>query len=621
MDELGVDRSLYRRSTSALTKTTAATIADSIGTLPPPIARISTVTGKGAFTAASIGRGASIGTAPATSPSPSISDIADDTDTDTDTDTGAVNVKKGGSDTGVYGAPGVKRPAAIWKRGRNVDGRARSGFEFGSGSESESELEGDVRAEVEFNGTRYKQNKNKNNGVRNNGAKGIGKLKTKEKEKTIKEKERGKRGRKTVNREKEGRDWEKEEEEERERRKKRKTIWDPKAMIVEIDGVRFRVKPAFDIFWKYTSERHALEERRRRGESEPWTEDELLRRYRFCSVFRVADRGCQFLITEVIEKGPQEDIEILFRVLLYSTFVRIETYEYIQKRLGGPPEWRRYEHEVYVEILEGCVRENGVLVTSAFQRFPPKLGQEGAHKNHLVLLEAMMGGPGGGDGDGDGDGDDRCLLLEKIRGARYLVDVFDVISTFPGSGDFVAFQLLVNLTYTTLVNFNENDFVKAGKGAVFGLKKCFSLEGDREEFEGNGNGNRKEKRKMTLVDIEHTLCEVHKYTELLEGKKGHPRKYKAITLDFPREATLPKAWGHPDRRVIRRKPGEENRKKPEKVYVVGRILDKGVDEDGETIYYVDWLGYGANDRSWEPASVICEDAPTVVEEYERQFGS
>ena len=361
----------------------------------------------------------------------------------------------------------------------------------------------------------------------------------------------------------------------------------------------------------------------------------------------------------MIEKGPQEDIEVLFRVLLYSTFVRIETYEYIQKRLGGPPEWRRYEHEVYVEILEGCVRENGVLVTSAFQRFPPKLGQEGAHKNHLVLLEAMMGGPGGGDGDGDGD--DGCLLLERIRGARYLVDVFDVISTFPGSGDFVAFQLLVNLTYTTLVNFNENDFVKAGKGAVIGLKKCFSLEGDREEFEGNGNskggGNTnergkigrwgpelmrwmmetqsehferlglepallgREKRKMTLVDIEHTLCEVHKYTELLEGKKGHPRKYKAITLDFPREATLPKAWGHPDRRVIRRKPGEENRKKPEKVYVVGRILDKGVDEDGETVYYVDWLGYGPNDRSWEPASVICEDAPTVVEEYERQFGS
>ena len=58
-------------------------------------------------------------------------------------------------------------------------------------------------------------------------------------------------------------------EEEEERRKKRKTIWDPKAKIVEIDGVRFRVKPAFDIFWKYTSERHALEERRRRGESEP----------------------------------------------------------------------------------------------------------------------------------------------------------------------------------------------------------------------------------------------------------------------------------------------------------------------------------------------------------------
>lgn len=265
MDELGVDRSLYRRSTSALTKTTAAIVADIIGTPPSPVARISTVTGRGAFTAASIGRGASIGTAPATSPSPSISDIADDTDTDTDT--GAVNVNNNAGDTGVYGAPGVKPPATIWKRGRNTDGRARSGFEFssGSGSESESELEGDVRAEVELIGARYKQNENKINGVRNKEMKG--KVKMKEKEK--KEKKSANRIKKTVNREKEERDWEMEEDEERERKKKRKTIWDPKAKIVEIDGVRFRVKPAFDIFWKYTSERHALEERRRRGESEP----------------------------------------------------------------------------------------------------------------------------------------------------------------------------------------------------------------------------------------------------------------------------------------------------------------------------------------------------------------
>ena len=38
---------------------------------------------------------------------------------------------------------------------------------------------------------------------------------------------------------------------------------------VNVDGKSFATKPAFDVFWQYASERHAVEENRRAGRPQP----------------------------------------------------------------------------------------------------------------------------------------------------------------------------------------------------------------------------------------------------------------------------------------------------------------------------------------------------------------
>ena len=351
----------------------------------------------------------------------------------------------------------------------------------------------------------------------------------------------------------------------------------------------------------------------------------MFRDYRFCSVFRVADRGCQFLIKEVIEKGPQEDEEVLFRVLLYSSFVRVETYELLEERLGRPLTWKGYNFSRYSEVLREAVENSESIYTGAFQKFPPHLGYNHAHDNHLALIEVMMG-----------DG-----LLEQLQNSKYMAEAFDVIYQYPGSGDFVAFQLLVNLSYTSLLNFSENDFVIAGVGAVKGLRKCFSppeyvsgsepalirwmTERQTEHFERLDLRPAllgKEKRKMSLVDVEHTLCEMHKYTRITEsGGTGYGKRFTLKTEKLPRWPTLPTAWSHPARSVSNPKPGRMGRERAEKVYVVNQILDRGETEEGEVIYLVDWLGYPPSARTWEPAEELVLDAPEMVEEYERTHTS
>ena len=72
--------------------------------------------------------------------------------------------------------------------------------------------------------------------------------------------------------------------------------------------------------------------------------------YKFCSVFRVSDRGCQFLITDIIQKGSTKHEDIVFRVLLYNIFTRIETYKLLEGELG-PLTWEAYDRSKYDRVL------------------------------------------------------------------------------------------------------------------------------------------------------------------------------------------------------------------------------------------------------------------------------
>jgi len=50
-------------------------------------------------------------------------------------------------------------------------------------------------------------------------------------------------------------------------------------------------------------------------------------------------------------------------------------------------------------------------------------------------------------------------------------------------------------------------------------------------------------------------------------------------------------------------------------YVVEKLVDHDVKDDGKLHYLVHWEGYTVEDRTWEPAEAMMEDAPGQVEEY------
>ncbi len=63
-------------------------------------------------------------------------------------------------------------------------------------------------------------------------------------------------------------------------------------------------------------------------------------------------------------------------------------------------------------------------------------------------------------------------LPAQIRTSGRLEDVFWLLRAYPGIGDFLAFQLAVDISYSTAVPFDDGGYVVAGPGAVDGISKC-----------------------------------------------------------------------------------------------------------------------------------------------------
>jgi hypothetical protein len=341
-----------------------------------------------------------------------------------------------------------------------------------------------------------------------------------------------------------------------------------------------------------------------------WTADPILQAYPFCNTYRVLDRVSQYIIAEVIEKGSQDPTELVFRILLFNTFTSINTYETLRAAIT-PFTWSSYERADYERVLRRSYDDKVSIYTGAFQKPAPNLGFVENFMNHLVLMEVLM----------------KDLPMQCTK-AEYIADVFEWLCTFKSMGDFTAYQLVLNLSYSSVLNFSDYDFVVVGLGSRRGLQRCFkgliphscevgiirwmqltqSDHFSRLNLKFNGLGPRA--RPIMLCDIEHTLCEIDKYVRKL-GAPSHRAFHSSGPLPKMR---LPKAWALPARQSLRIKCQEEAEVEFIEKFVVSSIKShRGV--EGEREFLVYWEGYSSDDASWEPEDMLADDAPNAIRDY------
>ncbi|KAF9264564.1 hypothetical protein L218DRAFT_958273 [Marasmius fiardii PR-910] len=388
---------------------------------------------------------------------------------------------------------------------------------------------------------------------------------------------------------------------------------------IHVNGIRLQPTKVFNTFWRWCAERKAMDDKRRAGSPYPWSTDSHLTNGYFCNTYRVLDRGCQFLISEVIQKGSQKPRELLFRILLYDSFTKIETYQLLQSSLGDPkdrhhqPTWSAYTRKAYESVLRRAFKRNTPLYTGAFIKPTGVTGPTHGKENfvfHLENLEEFMS-------------DDTFLNL--LQTADYIEDVFDYINSCRGMGGFTAYQLLLNLSYSSLLSrFSGMDFVSPGLGCISGLQKLFTkgslnrakaldsgiyisiirwmadtqdVHFQRLGLDSTFSPLGTSRFPLELADIEHSICEVDKYARLVhpeirQRRKTIKRTYKHVPGRSLPPIVIPNAWKDPRRTVVRIRPDATRRRGNAMATAVPRAvsikknktdLDSDEDDDIETL--------------------------------------
>jgi hypothetical protein len=315
---------------------------------------------------------------------------------------------------------------------------------------------------------------------------------------------------------------------------------------VTIAGRSLTLTPVFDTYWRFAAARQAVYEARLRGEPGPWTGDPIISAHRFTNCYRAADRVSQYLIRSVIYRGDQAQQEVVFRALLFKLFNRISTWEYLTEEFGEPG-WSSFDRDRYDAALSRRFDGGSRLYSAAYVMPPPRLGAARKHSNHLLLLEMMM----------------RDQLPDRLAASGTMQEAFSILRSYPAIGDFLGFQFLIDLNYSTALNFDEMEFVVPGPGARDGIRKCFGpaaagLEAEviaymaatqDEHFERLGltfAGLRG--RRLQLIDCQNLFCEVDKYARMahpeIKGVSGRSRIKQRFTPESGRmTAWFPPKWG------------------------------------------------------------------------------
>lgn len=267
-----------------------------------------------------------------------------------------------------------------------------------------------------------------------------------------------------------------------------------------------------ETFTHYINERCAIQKRRYDHLSPPWTEDRVLRDYRFTNISRKDDRVSKWFIKNIAEESSLTTRYKFYNTLVFRAFNKIETAESLNLPFTVST----------IEDLRNLIDEmrsrgyNKHFGTAYFQS-----GLKGAWKTDEDTSKRMVD------------------MLEwvidngyyrKIKDTKNQKECFEMIKEIPGFADFMAYQVFVDLTYIPEFPFTDTEFTVSGPGCNKGIDALFeSKDGMTYEeciFWIRDNQDEFNLCKtVSVMDIENCFCEFSKYVGIQLNPKKRMRKF------------------------------------------------------------------------------------------------
>lgn len=284
----------------------------------------------------------------------------------------------------------------------------------------------------------------------------------------------------------------------------------------------------------FVAERHRVWEARQAGFPPPWTDDRMLRTYKFTNVYRVLDYGSQFLASELLDPdlSPRD---ILARCVLYRYTNLPSTWLYVRDQMGGYPVETDLGGSL-VDVVKGY-REAGNTVFSGAYVILPKPNRKGDKVEQAVdMVSSFMS---------DHASEFLAATSQQQR--------FNVLRSHYGIGAFMAMQILTDWGYSTQCGQDlEDEFVVCGPGAIKGARfldpdgdpyqtlmwavDAVRMQPDVPLLQVGVNT-----RPPSWMDVQNCLCEFSKYHRDL-AKPPRTKEYLPAHPGPQSPPALPSHW-------------------------------------------------------------------------------
>lgn len=286
-------------------------------------------------------------------------------------------------------------------------------------------------------------------------------------------------------------------------------------------------------FFRYARRRHEIFLRRQRGDPPPWTDDPILRQYRFTNIFREDDRTTIWCREHVRDRYDGE-AAVLPAVVVFRWFNKIETGEaiFLRDRPSAFEQWvaGKWDITELARIIR-AYRGEGPYVNGAYIiKSPPGMSKlDGV----LQSCERFRTKP--------------CMNMRWDYFARRMTEtgretleaVWDWLRGFDQLGDFMAYEIVTDLRHTHLLRDAPDimTWANAGPGAVRGLNRLHGRPVGQSLPKAQSLAEMQDLLKMSrsplrwpqewgrweMREVEHTLCEHDKYVRVTTGE-GRPKQ-------------------------------------------------------------------------------------------------
>jgi hypothetical protein len=286
----------------------------------------------------------------------------------------------------------------------------------------------------------------------------------------------------------------------------------------------FKPNENFKYYLDFLSERMDIFWKRYFSMEPPYTENPIFNEYKFTNVYRSLDRVSQFLLGDVIydEVGMANDWDsedIFIRTILFKHFNKIETWLSLEKEFGKITSDIKFDDidRFLTELSKKeTIYSNAYMMTASFMKNGKIMGDYKIKENslkHSAYLQIWKSVINSG-------------KMYDIMASKSLAELQGKLNEIITVGGFLSMQYAIDLNYSQLFHFDENEHIIAGPGAQRGIERTFTIEGRPDYieiikwvtkelpnllydygFEFSPLPGREPK----LIDIQNCFCETDKY--------------------------------------------------------------------------------------------------------------